>query len=425
MDSLTPNDWILIYGCFAIHLAAFVTILWRWKTSKQRIDLAEVLLVMHAYLIVLFINYGIGVALLDVNRTSRIVVERGILTRQEAAAIVRVSEEEAAHRGAWSSDRHASYPTTDIDISTVHRSIRIGRDEEDFYAWTLRMVNSRIVPKLSAAYKVPLSDFVIKELFVVKYDATAQRSLSEHQDAAMITFNVALSDAHVDYTGGGTEFVISGDVVNIDKGDMLCHESGVSHCGHPITSGTRYILIGLLNVASSSKSSSSSGGSGGPAVQQGRRLWWRGYGSTASCLILPRDAIVNNTKETSLGASTAISTAPAFTTSHGAEKKACINVLWPYWRKLKIPLGELMDAFRSGSIRMNKRVEDGSINDTGTNKAYVRFLVVLLGLIGLAIVAFTIYMLYVIWDEHIRGPSSDEGVGVDDQYVNTKSLKYD
>lgn len=442
MDALTSTDWGLIYGCAAIHITAIILIFRRWRRSKESVDPTEVLLVLHAYLILLFVNYGVGVALLDVNRTSRVIVERGLLSRHEAAAIVRVSEEEAASRGAWSSDRHASYPTTDIDISTVKRAIKIGREEEDFHIWTLRMVQSRVLPKLSAAYKVQMNELAVKELFVVKYDADAQRSLSEHQDAAMITFNIALSDRDLDYTGGGTEFVLSGDVINIGKGDMLTHESGVSHCGHDIISGTRYILIGLINVAPSSSSNSISGQHSAmlhnsqdsfkqqqqeekegdradpsaiiPYARQGKRLWWRGYGSTASCLILPVDAIINNNTAASGKATTTTATSSVRLYSNVdangnevAYKKVCINIFWPYWRKLQIPLGEILQSFRSGSMRRNRRVEDGSINDTGTNKTYVRVLVATLGFIGLAMFAFTIYMGYVIWDEHIRSPVAE------------------
>jgi hypothetical protein len=98
-----------------------------------------------------------------------------------------------------------------------------------------------------------------------------QTSLPIHRDSSMITFNIALSQEKEDYSGGGTRFLISEpEVINIPRGYMMSHESKLYHSGQPITSGTRYILIGFVNVRSSFLP-----------------LWWRGFGAYARCLEFP------------------------------------------------------------------------------------------------------------------------------------------
>ena len=77
-----------------------------------------------------------------------------------------------------------------------------------------------------------------------------------HRDGLLVTANIALN-SNEEYTGGGTvieELVLQGDTessdttrsampIRLDQGHVLLHPGGVRHCGAPITSGIRYVLV--------------------------------------------------------------------------------------------------------------------------------------------------------------------------------------
>ena len=48
--------------------------------------------------------------------------------------------------------------------------------------------------------------------------------------------------------GGGTWFEGIGRSIPIGRGHICAHASGVLHGGHPITEGTRYILVAFVIV---------------------------------------------------------------------------------------------------------------------------------------------------------------------------------
>ena len=88
-------------------------------------------------------------------------------------------------------------------------------------------------------------------MFVVRYDYNKQPELKIHTDTGHISFNILLND---EFEGGGTRFITSiGDeiynfTVKPQKGQVLLHSARIKHEGLKITNGTRYILVGFLNV---------------------------------------------------------------------------------------------------------------------------------------------------------------------------------
>ena len=88
----------------------------------------------------------------------------------------------------------------------------------------------------------------VSDAFVVKYNASAgQRQMAAHRDGALFSFNVALNGLD-EYEGGGTYFRTLGTNLRSEKGHVLAHMSGMLHGGHPITSGTRYILVSFVVI---------------------------------------------------------------------------------------------------------------------------------------------------------------------------------
>ena len=50
------------------------------------------------------------------------------------------------------------------------------------------------------------------------------------------------------HAGGGTWFEGLGRSIQSERGHIMTHASGCMHGGHPITSGTRYILVAFVIV---------------------------------------------------------------------------------------------------------------------------------------------------------------------------------
>jgi predicted 2-oxoglutarate/Fe(II)-dependent dioxygenase YbiX len=67
-----------------------------------------------------------------------------------------------------------------------------------------------------------------------------------HHDGSFLSFNVLLSDTS-DFEGGGTYFD-DGLTSHLEQGDILIHSSRIKHSGLSITKGTRYLLVGFLNL---------------------------------------------------------------------------------------------------------------------------------------------------------------------------------
>jgi len=55
-----------------------------------------------------------------------------------------------------------------------------------------------------------------------------------------------LSDSH-DFEGGGTYFD-DGLIMKGEQGDLIVHSSKMKHSGLPIIKGTRYLLVGFVNI---------------------------------------------------------------------------------------------------------------------------------------------------------------------------------
>jgi len=96
--------------------------------------------------------------------------------------------------------------------------------------------------------------FRVSDAFVVKYNASSgQRELKPHRDGSVFSFNIALNDLS-EYEGGGTSFrALGGDelgAIRSPKGHLMAHSSALMHGGHPLVSGTRYILVVFVTMES-------------------------------------------------------------------------------------------------------------------------------------------------------------------------------
>ena len=209
------------------------------------------------------------------------------LSRAECAAVIQEAEETAVANGTgWGTARHYAVPTTDIAVRDLPRTLawfnsamreRIaplvaaaaalggGDLDEDEFSSTARGVghaaeatagDDRGVTEVGAGEDVvrPEDDFDafvrrlrVHDAFVVRYDATAQRSLPLHTDQAELSLTISLNGGD-EYEGGGTWFEALGRAVRpADPGHVLVFPGGdTMHGGSEITSGVRYILAVFL-----------------------------------------------------------------------------------------------------------------------------------------------------------------------------------
>jgi predicted 2-oxoglutarate/Fe(II)-dependent dioxygenase YbiX len=147
--------------------------------------------------------------------------------------------------GGWATDRHASVPTTDLEVLRVPAL----RD------WLLRESRQVLFPTLAQLYGFEPAHLRYMDLFLVRYTAergdAGQRGLQSHRDRSLLSFNIALS-APGSFDGGGTRIDALGPepVRPTAQGDLVTHSGKLRHTGVPVTRGTRDVLVGFVAVDS-------------------------------------------------------------------------------------------------------------------------------------------------------------------------------
>ena len=157
-------------------------------------------------------------------------------TPQECQAMIDEAEQKAYEMG-WTTTRHGNYPTTDLPIVELPRTLNFLKEA----------LVERIYPLLRTQFGHFLPDggknLRVADGFVVKYDADGgQTELKPHRDGSVLSFNIALNSMN-EFEGGGTWFHSLDDAVKIDQGEVITHSSSLLHGGHGITWGKRYIMV--------------------------------------------------------------------------------------------------------------------------------------------------------------------------------------
>lgn len=142
----------------------------------------------------------------------------------------------------WKTSRHSFFPTTDLPTCFVMST----------NAWIRNHIEQQLFPIILAKYHLQpeLHQITIRDLFYVKYQVSPQQSqqeLSLHQDGSFISFNILLNEPTA-FQGGGTYFPHLKKNFQLNQGDLLLHGSKLFHSGQKITSGSRLLLVGFLNV---------------------------------------------------------------------------------------------------------------------------------------------------------------------------------
>ena len=148
--------------------------------------------------------------------------------------------------GGWTTERHKSAPTTDMEVLKVP-ALR---------EWLHERSRTVLFPTLAACYGFAPAELHYMDLFLVRYDGDtsgAQRGLMPHRDRSLLSFNLVLSDPS-SFEGGGTCFDVLGAAEHPVRptriGDLVMHTGKARHAGAPVTRGTRHILVGFVGVRS-------------------------------------------------------------------------------------------------------------------------------------------------------------------------------
>ena len=157
----------------------------------------------------------------------------GLLLRSECAAMV--SAVEAQLQGNWTTSRHYAVPTTDVPVCKVPAVL----------SWFNQQLEHLIFPAMGRQFGVRAGSLRVIDAFVVRYSAAKQRALPLHCDQSQFSLTVALND-RAEYEGGGTFFAKTGEPANTDAGGVVSFRGSLMHSGHPILSGTRYILVAFI-----------------------------------------------------------------------------------------------------------------------------------------------------------------------------------
>ena len=135
----------------------------------------------------------------------------------------------------WTTARHKNYPTTDIPVSSI-RELDLTGEVSRISELCMRTFGFK---GSARAYDV----------FVVKYEPGGQDGLDVHRDSSELSFVVALNDP-LEYEGGGTFYEGDNATVLPSVGEVAFHCGKLRHGARAVTRGTRYVLIGFLDVDS-------------------------------------------------------------------------------------------------------------------------------------------------------------------------------
>eukprot|EP01134_Creolimax_fragrantissima_P001186 CFRG1186T1 len=169
--------------------------------------------------------------------------KKPIMPYEERRMVLDACEDFAKERGGWGTVRHCSVPTTDVAVEDI----------PVLRPWLRSLMSNRLSPMLCECFPCladgtdlgPNGNRVrIHDAFVVRYDECDKSlSLPTHSDTSSLSFTIALSESS-DYVGGGTWFEALGQrVVDAPAGHAVGFAGPLRHAGHPITKGTRTILV--------------------------------------------------------------------------------------------------------------------------------------------------------------------------------------
>jgi hypothetical protein len=192
-----------------------------------------------------------------------------LLSSEQCDAIVAAAED-AGRTALWDTSRHWKYATEDLGLDSVPRARDLLLPELQRVVFPF--ISERCCGGPSAC------DVTLRDSFIVRYRTGGQKGLGMHRDGHHVSFNLALTANGTDFDGGGTGFRRLPSPLVTPKGHVLVHGGALAHSGVPITSGTRYLVVGFATLSISSRPEGGQGG-GGAAMRMMARAAGLAFGS--------------------------------------------------------------------------------------------------------------------------------------------------
>lgn len=159
-----------------------------------------------------------------------------LLSESEARSLTRIAEDHGSAVG-WDSRYPIAGYTHEVNV----------RDVPEAKAVLAPFLCDRLLPAAAAAFPAfGAASLRVYDALIVQYNAASGHNcLPVHQDFALLTLNIGLSSSS-EYTGGGTWFQHSGQVLSTEQGHGLLHAGRLPHSGVPVGSGVRCQLVLFL-----------------------------------------------------------------------------------------------------------------------------------------------------------------------------------
>ena len=179
---------------------------------------------------------GRGIALALPPNVSAPRLLRGLLSPDECAALLAAAVAHGEAHG-WGS-LHRKYPTVDLPVAKLRGGGAV-----------VSALQERAFPAFGRFFGEaygPANALVMRDCFVAKYEAGGQSGLAGHVDASLLSLVMTLSPPG-EFEGGGTHFEHAGRTLSPPQGDAVLFLGKVFHEGRPITRGTRFVLVALVD----------------------------------------------------------------------------------------------------------------------------------------------------------------------------------
>lgn len=167
-----------------------------------------------------------------------------LFTSDECNQVIQNAEAhfQSTNNGKWTTLASGQYDVAGFWIKSI----------PDVHEWFNTAVKTKLFPLLQRQFPdfCSADDLVVDNAYLFKYTTETGRRTDVHTDSGCLSFTIALN-APNDYSGGGTWFeslnstTTGSNTIEMDQGMVTIRPGGVRHCGHAVTSGTRYIIGGF------------------------------------------------------------------------------------------------------------------------------------------------------------------------------------
>ena len=143
----------------------------------------------------------------------------------------------------WKTDRHGSYPTTDVLLKDLDSGMYANYNQDALCRYVYPLANKVFDNEKMVEFE---PGRMVEETFIARYD-TSQTDLDMHHDDSVYTCIVQLNS---NFEGGGTYFKNQKILVKNKTGHATIHPGPLTHKhgARMTTQGRRYVLVSFIKT---------------------------------------------------------------------------------------------------------------------------------------------------------------------------------